>query len=116
MLARMKMDGAMEDMSMPFMGDGGADNQLSPSVASLGMVGHAAIDAMGPCERQSCDLETVAAARATHHLASLSNVALEFADTTQPVSGLQALFRGPQNQNAAFGTQESCRLSISLRV
>ena len=70
MPAGTKMDGAMEGMSMPDMGDGGARNQQSLSVASLGMAGHAAIDAIGPCERQSCDLETVAAARATptgHH-------------------------------------------------
>jgi hypothetical protein len=116
MPAGMKMDRAMEGMSMPLMGDGGTKNQQSLSVAPLGMVGHAAIDAMGPCERQSCDLETIATARATHHLASLSNVALEFAGTTQPVSGLQALFRSAQNENAAFGTHECNPLSISLRV
>jgi hypothetical protein len=116
MLAGTKMDGVMEGMSMTPVGDGGAMNQQSLSVASLGMVGHAAIDAMGPCERQSCDLEAVPAARATHYLASLSNVASGFASTTQTVSGLQALFRNPQNENAGFGLHGRIPLSISLRV
>jgi hypothetical protein len=115
MPADMKMDGAMEGLSMPLDG-GGVKNQQSLSVASPGMVGHAAIDAMGPCERQSCDLETVAAARATRPLASLSNVSLKFAGTAQPGAGLHARFRGPQDQNAAFGAHQRSPLSMSLRV
>lgn len=117
MPAGMEMDGgAMKGVSMPLMGDGGAKNQQSLSAASLGMVGHAAIDAMGPCERQSCDLETIATARATHRLALLSNVALEFAGATQSVSGLQTLFRVLQNGDAAFGAHRCSPLSTSLRV
>jgi hypothetical protein len=111
-----KMDAAMEGMSMAPMGDGGAEDQQSLSVASPGMVGHAAIDAMGPCGRQSCGLEITAAAGATHHPPSPSSVSLEFAGTTKLVSGLQSLFRSPQNENFAFGTHERSPLSISLRV
>ena len=116
MPADLKMGGAMEDMSMPNLGDGGAKSQQSLSVASLGMVGHAAIDAMGLCERQSCDLAAIAAARWTHPLASGSNLPLKFAGATQPVSGLQALFRASRNKDAAFGIHERSPLSISLRV
>jgi len=116
MPASMKMDGAMEGMSMPVVDDRGAMNQQPLAAASLGMAGHAAIDAMGPCERQSCEREIVAATGATHRPASLSDLALEFAGMTRPVSGFQALFRGTQSMDAAFGNHERSPLSISLRI
>ena len=113
----MAMDGmAMDGMAMPGMTDSDAGNQPSLSSTSQVAAGHPSIGAMGPCERKSCQPESVVAAKISSSLGQQVQTIAAFTVVPHQIDGLQAAFPKARDDIASFHPDRGNPLSIRLRI